>query len=471
MFLLTDLRRHSYSARLGQGARPPMTRRVLSLLAVFALTAVLGLVAMSWREPVQARVEAAAPRFTRILPLAAAEGVFAYARISPDGKTLAYASESAAFPGARAITRTVRVVDLESRRVVFNEPGIDAYWSNDGRRMIFLSSVDDGVTIRHHDNGVITRDVAPADLGDYFSWAVRDGRNLVLTIQSRYYYLDGDKAVLPAGRVTSCPGIGVGDRPLISKDGRRITTFVRGVIVIRSLTDCDDVIDTGIRGAKADFSFDGRYVAFHAPKTGGRDYEIQVVDVVRRTVRTVTDLPGSSFFPSWTADGRLCFRYDGDDYRGFIMADDVLSAPERPLPGAPGVSTSLGWTDLFPETPEPAHDLNLVLIWATWSAHSPDALADLERARASFAARGTDVGVATAVDAASRRADVAETLRRYAVDLPEIPLAPERLVSTEAINQMPTTLLFRGGDLVDRRLGAQTAGQLEEWVSRFAAVR
>ena len=35
MFLLTDLRRHSYSARLGQGARPPMTRRVLSLLAVF----------------------------------------------------------------------------------------------------------------------------------------------------------------------------------------------------------------------------------------------------------------------------------------------------------------------------------------------------------------------------------------------------------------------------------------------------
>ena len=449
-----------------------MTRRVLPLLAVCTLVAVLGVSAVPHPNPAAAPSRAAAPRVSRILPLAADEGVFAYARISPDGKFLAYASEAASFPGTRAVTRTVRVVDLGSKRVVFTEPGIDAYWSNDGRRMIFLSLADGGVTIRRHEDGAITRDVAPVDLGDYFSWAVRDGRNLILTIQSRYYYLDGDTAVLPAGRVTPCPDIGIGDRPLISKDGRRITTFVRGVVVIRGLTDCNDVVDTGIRGAKADFSFDGRYVAFHAPKPGARGYEIQVVDVVKRTVRTVTDLSGSSFFPSWTADGRLCFRYDGDDYRGFMMADDVLSAPERPLPTAgPAVSASLGWTDLFPETPEPVHALNLVMIWATWSAHSPDALADLERARAVFAARGADVGVATAVDAASQRADVAETLRRYAIDLPEIPLAPERLARTEAINQMPTTLLFRGGALVDRRLGAQTAGQLEEWVSRFAAAR
>jgi len=196
----------------------------------------------------------AAPTFSRVYPLQSAEGVFAYARISPDGRYLAYASESG-FGGM--MQRTVTVVDLSSRRVLFTEPGIDAYWSNDGRRMIFLST-NRGVTIRHQENGTLARDVAPVELGDYFSWAVRGGRNLILTIQSNYYYLDGDDAILPAGRVPPCPGIGVGERPLISKDGSRITTFVRGVVVVRGLTDCNDILDTGIRGAKADFSFDGR---------------------------------------------------------------------------------------------------------------------------------------------------------------------------------------------------------------------
>ena len=38
------------------------------------------------------------PAFTRVLPLDPGEGVFAYARISPDGRHLAYASERAAAP-------------------------------------------------------------------------------------------------------------------------------------------------------------------------------------------------------------------------------------------------------------------------------------------------------------------------------------------------------------------------------------
>jgi len=197
-----------------------------------------------------------------------------------------------------------------------------------------------------------------------------------------------------------------------------------------------------------------------------------VVDVVKRTVRTVTDLPGSSLFPSWPADGRLCFRYDGDDYRGFMMADGALSVPERPLPrDVARAPASLHWADLFPGTPLPPHALNLVLVWATWSAHSPDALLDLERARTAFTARGADIGVVTAVDTGSLRADVAQTRRRYGIDLPEIPLTPQGLGRTEAINQMPTSMLFRGNVMVDRRLGAQTAEQLDEWVSRFDAVR
>ena len=48
--------------------------------------------------------------------------------------------------------------------------------------------------------------------------------------------------------------------------------------------------------------------------------------------------------------------------------------------------------------------------------------------------------------------------------LPEITLAPDRLALTEAMNQIPTTLLFKNGVLVDRKLGAQSADSLAAWV-------
>ena len=296
---------------------------------------------------------------------------------------------------------------------------------------------------------------------------MRDGKNLILTINSRYYYLDGGRAVLPAGSVEPCDGIGTGDRPLLSKDGRQITTFVRGTVVVRDLTDCEHVLDTGIQGAKADFSFDGRYVAMHAPKPDASGYEILVVDRERRTVRTVTNFPGSSYFPSWTRDGRLCFRYDGEDYRGFMMADAVLSAPERPLPGGNHhVAPGRAWADIFPETPRPGRRLNLVTVWGPWSAHMPDALRDLQRARQYFADHGVDIDVQTATDPGSRRADIDALLKRYSLAVPEIPLAGARFAETEAANQNPTTLLFRDGVLVDRHLGPQTFDDLLAWVER-----
>src|SRR5262249_7980403 len=123
---------------------------------------------------------AAGPVFHKVYPLQPKEGVFAYARISPDGKGLAHASESTDGGG---IKRTQTVVDLTTQKILFTEPGIDAYWSNDGARMIFLSMSNTGsnVSMRHQDTGEITRGVAPVPLGDYFSWAVRDGKNLILT--------------------------------------------------------------------------------------------------------------------------------------------------------------------------------------------------------------------------------------------------------------------------------------------------
>jgi hypothetical protein len=406
----------------------------------------------------------AGAKFVRAYQLQPKEGVFAYSRISPDGKLLAYASE---MPENGRVVTSVTVVDLASKKVLFRERGIDAYFSNDNKRMIFLSQNpgQSGVVMWHPDNGTITRNVAPVREGDYFSWGVRDGKNLIMTIQSNYYYLDGDKGVLPSEHVTSCPGIGSGERPLISKDGRKVSTFVRGNVVVRGIDNCNDIFDTGMEGGKSDFSFDNRYLAMHAPKESGTGYDIFVVDLKDRTVRNITaSLSGSSLFPSWTSDGRLSFRYDSPEYRGFMFASDVLSEPAKALPRPQRLSESRTWNDVFPETQLPRHELNLVVVWGTWSAHMPDALRDLDKAREFFAASSMDVGVMTATDPVSAEPDIVRILGAANDRLPRIQLAPERLRLTEMHNQNPTALLFRDGKLVDRRLGPQSFEDLKEWI-------
>ena len=404
--------------------------------------------------------------FTRIYALRPEEGVFAYARISPSGRFLTYASEERSGETGR-INETVRIVELRSGRVTFSEAGIDGYWANDGRRLIFQSQKDGmaRVSIRETETGEVHRGVAPVELGDYYSWGMRDGKDLVLTIEGKFYFVVDNRAVLPAREIAHCDSIGMGVRPLLSKNGRQITTFVRGTIVIRDLTDCDHILDSGIAGAKADFSWDGRYVAFHSPKPDFSGYEIDVVDLQRRTVRTVTNLPGSSLFPSWTRDGRLCFRYDGAEYRGFMMAENVLSNTERPLPQAATRSPSpLRWSNVFPETTVPKQRMSVVLVWATWSAHAPFALVSLQRANSRFRQRGDDIAVLTATELSSRRLDVDRMRMNNHISLPEISLSPERVELTGAFNQIPATLLFRDGVLVDRRLGALSYEDVLQWV-------
>ena len=53
------------------------------------------------------------------------------------------------------------------------------------------------MTVRNVDTAAKVISPGAAGLGDYYSWATRDGKDLILTIQSNYYYLDHDKAVLP----------------------------------------------------------------------------------------------------------------------------------------------------------------------------------------------------------------------------------------------------------------------------------
>ena len=429
------------------------------------------------------RGSAQKPEFIQAYALQPAEGVFAYSRISPDGNYLAYASLTYdttrpprqqspenlyATPGTATNMGTVTVVDLKTRKVLFTEVGIDAYWSLDSERIIYLSMAQ-GVSIWHRTTGQVVRNVAPNSLGDYYSWAVRDGKNLILTISSNYYYLDGDKGVMPRGRVPACPDIGPGDRPLISKDGMRITTFVRGNIVVRNLNDCDQVFDTGIAGQKADFSYDNRYIAFHAQRPGTRHYDIMVVDLKERTVRNITSsLSGSSLFPNFTRDGRLSFRYDSPEYRGFMFASQVLSVPATPLP-KPATTAALpaerSWNDIFPDSPRPGGAYTMVLVWSSWSAHSPVALADMQKARDYFRDERFDLNVLASAEPASQIEDVTRLLSRGGINLQSIPMTPAGLAMTEGRNQMPTTLLFRGDRLIDRRLGAQTFDELRDWVT------
>ena len=403
------------------------------------------------------------PQYTRLFTLKPKEGVFAYARISPDGRTLVYASEKSDARHPNGIRTVETVVDLTTKKILFSEDGIDAYWSTDGGKIIY--SGGPSVSIRDMKTGALTRDIAPPGLGDYYSWASRDGKDLILTIASNYYYLNDGKAVLPIAKVKSCDKIGTGERPLISKDGKRITTFVDGNIVVRGLDNCDDIFDTGIKGAKADFSWDGRYIAFHSLKPRGSGYNIQIVDLQQHTIRTLSGLSGSALFPSWTKDGRLCFRYDGPDYRGFMMASGVLDLPAQPLPtAAEPLPKRRAWNDIFPETARPAHHVNVVMIWAPWSAHSQIAFTDLDRAREYFASNGADVTIAAAADPGSSETEITRQWSAFQVNVPRVALSPSGLALTEARNQMPTTLLFRDGVLVDAKLGAQTFDQLRTWI-------
>ena len=408
----------------------------------------------------------AGPTYARLFTLKPKEGVFAYARISPDGKTLVYASEKRDTRHPNGLGLIETVVDLTAKKILYTENGIDAYWSPDGKKVIY--SGENGVSVRDVWNKQTTGNVAPPGLGDYYSWATRDGKDLILTIDSRYYFLNGDKAVQPIQKVKSCDKVGTGERPLISKDGKRITTFVEGNIVVRGLDNCDDIFDTGIKGAKADFSWDGRYIAFHSLKPEGAGYDIQIVDLRDKTIRTLPNLKGSALFPSWTKDGRLCFRYDGPEYRGFMMASNVLDVPSKPLPAAAEpLPRNRQWEDIFPETPrDRQHNINVVLIWAPWSAHSGIAFDELGQAREYFADQHIDISFAAAADPASGEAEIQRQMSVFASPVPRIALAPKGLAMTEARNQMPTTLLFKNGVLVDRRLGAQTAEQLKEWIER-----
>jgi len=414
------------------------------------------------------------PTLRRIYELGPTEGVFAYARIAPSGHLLAYASQlpSPSTLNPNRIVESVRVVDLRNQKTVFQELGVDAYWSPDGRRLIYLSTarVPRSVSIVTLATGDVLRDVAPIDLGDYYSWGRQRTRDVILTIRGNFFTLSpgGGGAHLPAQAMPECPTLGPTVRPLLSKDATLVSAFAGGSLIVRNLLNCDIVIDTHTTGAKADFSFDRRYLAFHAPKSAGEGYEIRVIDLARRTTRTVTALPGSSLFPSWTRDGRLCFRYDGPEYRGFIMLSNFARASEDALPAQSyEASALLSWRDVFSDRAPTGARFNVVVIWAPWSAHAREALVDAASASKRLLAEGRDIRLSMALEPSSDRAAATRILAGANVDMPEVHLLRSSVALTGAANQIPVTLMFRDDGMVGRHLGPQTTPELLSWIHRL----
>jgi hypothetical protein len=404
-------------------------------------------------------IQQPAMRYSKLLALGD-EIVFAYSRISGDGRFLVYSSEPSS---PRPTRRVLRVHDLETHKVIYQDDGIDGYWSPDGTRLVYSAQRGDYFHPAVWDRRTrqLTLDITSPSLGDYYSWGFdAAGNDVIFTILGWYGFLRNGR-LTQVKRIGECDGIGMGLRPLLSRDARFVTAFSQNELVLRSLADCTRIIHTGLAGAKADWSADSRYVAFHAAKANEQGYDIVVFDSSSRQSRRLDFPNASGYFPSWTDDGALVFRYDGDDFKGFVRADGVLNAPissaASPLPRIQpdGLKES---AKAYPSTRWVA-----VMFWASWGAHSASALKDLSDAQAHLC---KNCSVVAAYDPTSDSADVAKATRGLQLTVRKA--SWPAFVNTGALNQTPSYVLLDNGCIVDRVLGAMTAEQVSEWIHGFA---
>ena len=111
------------------------------------------------------------------------------------------------------------------------------------------------------------------------------------------------------------------------------------------------------------------------------------------------------------------------------------------------------------------------MIWAPWSAHSREAFGELEQAREYLSARIPGLAVMAAADPGSPEATSPASSPTFTSPCRASRSRASGLLLTEARNQMPTTLLFRDGVLIDRRLGAQSFERLRDWVGAAAGLK
>src|SRR5207249_3982181 len=94
-------------------------------------------------------------------------------------------------------------------------------------------------------------------------------------------------------------------------------------------------------------------------------------------------------------------------------ASGVLDVPPEPMPSPAPLPVKRTWNEIFPGAAGPSHGVQLVMIWAPWSAHSGDAFAWLDRTREYFAERSSEVSIAAAADPTSPESDVTRQLAAF----------------------------------------------------------
>jgi len=196
-------------------------------------------------------------------------------------------------------------------------------------------------------------------------------------------------------------------------------------------------------------------VTFHSMVDGS--YQIFVVDLKTREFIEVTDFPGSCYYPGWTRDGRLIFRYDSPEYRGFMMVSDFLSMPRTPLPTTYPNDTSHPGTlsDLVGRAPLPKQKVVMVNFWAGWCVHCRGELPVLNQIRKELKRDHLNAEILGACDPTSFRTDREFILKRSNLDLPQIDIGSAE-VNAFGIQVYPTTLIFVDGKLVEKHNGALT---------------
>ncbi|MCM2280403.1 MAG: hypothetical protein NDI61_00995 [Bdellovibrionaceae bacterium] len=156
-------------------------------------------------------------------------------------------------------------------------------------------------------------------------YKVRDGKSGEAAIEPI-----GDPVLLCKGYDLKLPMLSKNGTELAALDARTNTTKIFGVDPATNM--CVEKLDLGVQTGKVDFSFDGRFLAYHVSKVdvGGSFFsrpdkswsmQVHVYDRVKRRVHVLSaDMARNSYFPVFRQDGTIVFLRSDKSGENYVFA-------------------------------------------------------------------------------------------------------------------------------------------------------